>query len=202
MNTLALALNTAIKSAVDDFDPLYNVHYVDYDSQFEGHRFCDVDEPDPDNPSTWFFNWYTSEDPTTQAAFESMTAYKSSVANETAGLFQTDDDFINALGDALGDDPDALSTLSDSVRIFHPTSLGHQTIRNVLESALQAAGVPEPESVSSTVTPAQGKTASSTGTRAPSKTVTSASASATCNCTEDGCSADSPACCANGTCPT
>ena len=190
MNNLALALNTAIKNTVDDIDPLYNVHYVDYDSQFEGHRFCDVDEPDPNNPDTWFFNWYTSEDPTTQAAFESMTAYKSSIANATTGLFQTDDDFINALGDALGDDADALSTLSDSVRIFHPTSLGHQTIRNVMEAALQEAGVPEPEAVTST------------GTPAPSKTVTSASAAATCNCNEDGCSANSPACCANGTCPT
>ena len=190
MNTLALTLNAAIKSAVDDIDPLYNVHYVDYDTQFAGHRFCDVDEPDPNNPDTWFFNWYTSEDPTTEAAFKSLTAYKSSIANQSTGLFQTDDDFINALGDALGDDADELSLLSDSVRIFHPTSLGHQTIRNVMEAALQAAGVPEPEAVSST------------STTAPTKTTTSTAASATCSCNEDGCSSDSPACCANGTCPT
>ena len=190
MNTLALTLNAAIKSAVEAIDPLYNVHYVDYDTQFAGHRFCDVDEPDPNNPSTWFFNWYTSEDPTTEAAFKSLPAYQSSVANETTSLFQTDDDFINALGDALGDDPNELSLLSDSVRIFHPTSLGHQTIRNVMEAALKAAGVPEPEALSATSTPA------------PSKTATSASASATCNCNEDGCTPDSPACCANGTCPT
>ena len=32
MNTLALALNTAIKSTVDAIDSSYNVHYVDYDS--------------------------------------------------------------------------------------------------------------------------------------------------------------------------
>ncbi|KAL2047970.1 hypothetical protein ABVK25_011141 [Lepraria finkii] len=56
MNTLALALNTTIQSAVDAIDPLYNVYYVGPDSQFRGHRFCDQDEPSPNNPSTWFFN--------------------------------------------------------------------------------------------------------------------------------------------------
>ena len=56
MNTLALALNTTIQSAVDAIDALYNVHYVGPDSQFRGHRFCDQDEPSPNNPSTWFFN--------------------------------------------------------------------------------------------------------------------------------------------------
>ena len=192
MNTLALALNTAIQSAVDAIDPLYNVHYVDYDSQFGGHRFCDQDEPSPNNPNTWFFNWQTSEDPTTEAAFQSLTAYKSSVANETTGVFQTDEDFINALGDALGDGADALSLLSDSVRIFHPSSLGHQKIRDVMESALEAAGVPEPENVAS----------SSSATAKGTATVTAALAAATCNCNESGCSSDSPPCCANGTCPS
>lgn len=167
MNTLALALNTAVKSAVTAIDPLYNVHYVDYDSQFETHRFCDSEEPSPNNPNTWFFNWQTSEDPTTEAAFQSLTAYKSSVAGQTAGLFQTDDDFINALGDALGDGADALSTLSDSVRIFHPTSLGHQKIRDVMESALEEAGVPEPESVNASSISSSTATSATTTTSPP-----------------------------------
>ena len=164
MNALALALNAAIKSAVDAIDPLNNVHYVDYDSQFEGHRFCDQDEPSPNNPNTWFFNWQTSEDPTTETAFQSLTAYKSSVANQSTGVFQTDADYINALGDALGDDADALSLLSDSVRIFHPTSLGHQKIRDVMESALEQAGVPGPvaASPSSSPSPSPSSTPSST----------------------------------------
>ena len=151
MNTLALALNTAIKSAVDAIDPLYNVHYVDYDSQFGGHRFCDQDEPNANNPDTWFFNWQTTDDPTVEAAFQNLTPYKSSLVGQATGAFQTDEDFINALGDSLGDSADALSTLSDSVRIFHPTSLGHQAIRDVMESALEAAGVPEPETAASSV---------------------------------------------------
>lgn len=176
MNDLALALNTAIKSAVESFDPLWNVHYVDYDTQFGSHRFCDSTEPSPNNPNTWFFNWKTSEDPTTEAAFKSLTAYQSSLANETTGLFQTNDDFINALGDALGDGADALSTLSDSVRIFHPTSLGHQKIRDVLETALEEAGVPEPESVSSSSATVQVATTlkTSTSTTSTTKTTTSA----------------------------
>ena len=181
MNTLALALNTAIKSAVDAIDPHYNVHYVDYDTQFEGHRFCDVDEPAPNNPGTWFFNWKTTDDPTLQKAYESMPAYQSSIAGLINEAFHTDQDFINALGDALGDGADALSELSDSVRIFHPTSLGHQTIRDVMEAALKAAGVPEPQ--------------------APAPTTSAPAPAPTCDCNEDGCTPDSLACCANGTCP-
>ena len=184
MNTLALALNTAIKSAVAAIDPLYNVHYVDYDSQFQGHRFCDVNEPAPNNPGTWFFNWKTTDDPSLQTAFEKLPAYQSSIAGGTANAFQTDEDYINALGDALGDDPDALSLLSDSVRIFHPTTLGHQTIRNVVEAALKEAGVPKPQ--------AQAPPATATGAPPPKPT---------CNCNENGCTPDSLPCCANGTCP-
>ena len=90
-------------------------------------------------------------------------------------MFQTDEDFINALGDALGDGADALSLLSDSVMIFHPSSLGHQKIRNEMESALEAAGVPEPENVASS-------SSSSSATATGTATVTAASAAATCNC--------------------
>ena len=165
MNKLALTLNGAIKSAVDAIDPSYNVHFVDYDSQFEGHRFCDQKEPSPNNPNTWFFNWQTSEDPTLQAAFKNLTAYKSSVANQSASVFQTDADYINALGDALGDSADELSLLSDSVRVFHPSSLGHQKIRDVMESALKGAGVPEPENVASS---SPSPSYSSSSSRSPS----------------------------------
>ena len=63
MNGLALALNQALQDAVSSFDTSLNVHYVDYDARFEGHRFCDREEPSPDNPDTWFFNWSTKEDP-------------------------------------------------------------------------------------------------------------------------------------------
>ena len=147
MNGLALALNRALQDAVDSFDPLWNVHYVDYDAQFQGHRFCDRDEPSPDDPDTWFFNWYTKDDPTTSALFQQLAQYKASVSNGSSSTasptyLTSDADFINALGDAAGNDTSNQSFLSDSVRVFHPSSLGHQKIRDVVEQALSDAGVP------------------------------------------------------------
>ena len=153
MNGLALNLNNALKEAVSEFnDP--GVVYIDYDAQFEGHRFCDREEPNPNDDQTWFFNWYTTDDPTAQALFAKIPAYTASLTNSTpsTGFFQTDADYINALGDAAGDDPTALSTMSDSVRIFHPKSFGHQEIANVVIQAIQAAGIPDPQPVSATVT--------------------------------------------------
>lgn len=203
MNGLALALNAALKSAVDSFEQNLNVHYVDYDAQFESHRFCDRDEPAPDDPDTWFFNWYTKEDPTAQALFEKLQSYQASTSNQTTGFLTTDADFIDALGDAAGDDPGTSSTLSDSVRVFHPSSLGHQKIRDVMIQALVDAGVPEPEDIPS------GPEACDCNENGCSEdspaccangTCTSDSGPEACNCNENGCSDDSPACCANGTC--
>lgn len=145
MNGLALNLNNTLKEAVSDFnDP--GVVYIDYDARFEGHCFCDREEPNPNDDQTWFFNWYTTDDSTAQALFAKIPAYTASLTNSTpsTGFFQTDADYINALGDAAGDDPTALSTMSDSVRIFHPKSFGHQEVANVVIQAIQAAGIPDP----------------------------------------------------------
>ena len=197
MNTLALTLNSAIKSAVDAIDPQYNVHYVDYDSQFEGHRFCDQDEPNANNPNTWFFNWYTTDDPTLEAAFKNLTAYQSSLVGQSTGTFQTDEDFIHAIGDSLGDSVDEFSTLSDTVRIFHPTSLGHQAIRNVMESALEAAGVPEPltaaSSVSSSVASSVSSTVASSVTSSNASSITSSVASSVSSSVSASTTASPPA---------
>ena len=164
MNGLALNLNNALKEAVTEFnDP--GVIYIDYDAQFEGHRFCDREEPNPNDDDTWFFNWYTTDDPTAQALFAKIPAYSASLTNSTPsnGFFQTDADFINALGDAAGDDPAALSVMSDSVRIFHPKSFGHQEIRNVVIQAIQAAGIQgsQPTSTTAAAPPPVSATASS-----------------------------------------
>lgn len=144
MNDLALDLNTALAAAVEKVKT-QGVFWVDYDSDFETHRFCDREEPSPDDPETYFFNYYTKDDPkqdTAQKLFEKMPAYQSSVHGSTEGAFHTDEDFINALADAAGDDPEAQSVLSDTVRMFHPSTRGHEKIRDVVIAALKDQGIP------------------------------------------------------------
>ncbi|RYP10750.1 hypothetical protein DL765_008018 [Monosporascus sp. GIB2] len=60
MNALVLAVNAKIKSAVDRVNSKFikdRVLFVDYDSEFEGHRFCEenVIEPDYNRNDTFFF---------------------------------------------------------------------------------------------------------------------------------------------------
>lgn len=147
MNGLALALNQALSNAVNGFKDK-GVYWIDYDKNFNGHRFCDRTEPNPDDPETYFFSYYTKDDPklkVAQKAFEKMPTYQASVkggTNSGNGAFKTDEDFINALGDAVKDDPDAKSTLSDTVRMFHPSTRGHQTIRDVVLKVLNDHGIP------------------------------------------------------------
>ena len=165
MNELALALNKALSDAVSGFKDK-GVYWVDYDSDFDGHRFCDRDEPTPNDPDTYFFNYYTKDDPKSaiaQKVFEKLPAYQASVTNSTAAAYKTDEDYINALGDAVQGDPQAESVLSDTVRMFHPTTLGHAKIRDVVLKALNGNGI------STSAAP----TASSTGSSTASSTASS-----------------------------
>ncbi len=142
MNDLALALNKALSDAVDVFKDK-GVYWVDYDQNFDGHRFCDREEPNPNDPDTYFYNYYTKDDPklaVAQKLFEKMPAYQSTTKGGKEGAFKTDQDFINALSDAAGSDPEAKSVLSDTVRMFHPTTRGHAQIRDVVLKAVQDNG--------------------------------------------------------------
>ena len=138
MNGLALALNQALSDAVNTHKDK-GVFWVDYDKDFDGHRFCDREEPSPDDPETYFFNYYTKDDPKSgvaQRLFAKLPAYQASIAGSGEGAFKTDEDYINALGDAAEDDPEAQSFLSDTVRMFHPSTRGHEQIRDTVLKAL------------------------------------------------------------------
>ncbi|KAL8648496.1 MAG: hypothetical protein Q9210_004953 [Variospora velana] len=141
MNDLALALNKLLKDAATSFADDQNVHYVDIDTAYEGHRFCDRDEPAPDDPETWFFNWYTKEDPKIASLFQNMVFFKAAQEGGDTGV-HTDADYINSLYDAGDGDPAAVSLLSDTVRVFHPSTKGHQGIRDVFKKAIADAGLP------------------------------------------------------------
>ena len=67
MNELAVALNRVLQNIVARCSP-EDVTYVHYDMLFEGHRFCDRDEPNPDNDEKWVFQLGTTSDPINQVA--------------------------------------------------------------------------------------------------------------------------------------
>jgi hypothetical protein len=144
MNGLALHLNKALSEAADRFKDK-GVYWVDYDKDFDGHRFCDREEPRPNDPDTYFFNYYTTDDPKMEVAqriTKKLPVYQASIQGKTDVALKTDKDYINALADAAKDDPHAESFLSDTVRMFHPTTRGHEKIRDVVLKALNDNGIP------------------------------------------------------------
>ncbi|KAL8940133.1 MAG: hypothetical protein Q9216_002987 [Gyalolechia sp. 2 TL-2023] len=138
MNELALALNKVLKDAAKSFHEDQHVYYVDIDATYNGHRFCDRHEPSPDDPETWFFNWNTKEDPKIASVIQNITFFKAAQEGGDTGI-QTDADYVNALYDAGDNDPEAQSLLSDTVRVFHPSTKGHQAIRDVFKQAIADA---------------------------------------------------------------
>lgn len=60
MNEMVLAVNDKIRHSVEAVNAEFSVPkvmFVDYDAEFEGHRFCEpgVIEPDYSRNETWFF---------------------------------------------------------------------------------------------------------------------------------------------------
>jgi hypothetical protein len=60
MNELVAAVNEKLRRGIADLNAKFSkpkAFFVDYDAEFEGHRFCepDVKEPDYNRTDTWFF---------------------------------------------------------------------------------------------------------------------------------------------------
>ena len=147
MNKLATALNTALENVVKTF-PSDKVYWVNYDAAFDGHRFCDHDEPSPNNDDTWFFNWDDNDDAANEALFGVLPAFTQSNTNTTnsssAPTFKTDSDYYNAMLDAVGNNVTKQGYLSDHFRVFHPKPAGHAAITAALVQEFDAAGIPQP----------------------------------------------------------
>lgn len=103
-NDLVVMLNTVIESSAR----AHGATYLDIDTLFEGHRFCEegVDEPRPDWEGTWFFR----EAP-------------SPAVKQTPRLsdLPTDSQSQTGLLTPFG-------KFSDLTRTFHPTGRGHRAI--------------------------------------------------------------------------
>ncbi|KAF2734093.1 hypothetical protein EJ04DRAFT_401918, partial [Polyplosphaeria fusca] len=57
MNTLSNNLNDKIKTIIDNYPTRADMHFVDTNPGFEGHRFCEegVKEPSYRNPNIYFY---------------------------------------------------------------------------------------------------------------------------------------------------
>lgn len=154
MNDLSTKMNAIILDVVQNFNNNNEkrVHYVDIDSYFEGHRFCETEynEPwpyinnEPDGrPDQWIYQLGTPlgnlQDSDTSAfvgtdetvyaqAFQSaLKANNSTLKAEDAplsGFVSADEDFTS------GGLPLVLS------KLFHPTSNGHQAIAQAISDSI------------------------------------------------------------------
>ena len=165
MNDLAKSLNHALETAVGLFDPS-DVTFVDYDPLFEGHRFCDRDEPNVNDDETWFFALGTTSDPTNEVAgvneapganeADTLAARSlirkavphdaSPIEYERTGKLRSSsvkESRENAIarnvaivGNITGELNADFSARYSSV--FHPTSRGHKAIRSAILEAINS----------------------------------------------------------------
>ena len=183
LNTLAINLNQKIQDVVQN-NAQWDVEYVSYDDQFEGHRFCEGanTEPDDNNPNIWFFHLNTEGNGRTQAIDDSYAAilsgdnnandFYSAIKNRSATTWATGldtnqnesaaYDLLFSVGDTS--DPSIQNALSGYIRIFHPTGPGIDTIESQIFNAFPNWPPADPPPVG-----AQGQ--STTGAASPPSTV-------------------------------
>lgn len=61
LNDLAVKLNLALLAATKRATNPGQIVWTPIDDLFNTHRFCDRDEPNPNDPQTWFFTFYADD---------------------------------------------------------------------------------------------------------------------------------------------
>lgn len=150
LNKIARDLNTGLREAVmrASIGAPGRVFFIDYDRQFEGHRFCDRVEPNPDDAETWFFTYGADE-----AAIGDFLSSIPQVQDAFSGRLNRTMSYgalLQIIAEAAGDDPVKMDILGDLTRVFHPKSAGHRVIeqrtRDVI-LATRARPAPPPVAV-------------------------------------------------------
>lgn len=138
LNLIARELNLALKTAVmtASVGAPNRVFFVDYDAQFNGHRFCDRDEPNPGDPDTWFLT-YGSDEAAIGDFLNSIPRIHSLLSgqsNDTLG----ESEFYQLISEAAEGDPTKVILGAGAVRIFHPKPIAHRVIAEQLRLAILA----------------------------------------------------------------
>ncbi|KAL8855379.1 MAG: hypothetical protein Q9178_007976 [Gyalolechia marmorata] len=119
-----------------------NVHYVDIDASYEGRtQLLRPRRARSRRPRNLVFQLVYQGRPKIANLFQNSAFFKGAQEGGDSGV-RTDADYINSLHDVGDGDPEALSLLSDTVRIFHPSTKVHQGIRDVFKKAIVDAGLP------------------------------------------------------------
>ena len=132
LNRIARDLNVVLREAVmtASIGAPNRVFFVDYDTQFNGHRFCDREEPNPKDPHTWFFT-LGSNDTAIGDFLNSIPQIHdllSGQSNETI----SDSDFLQLISQAADGDERKMENGVAVYRVFHPKSVGHRAIEGKL----------------------------------------------------------------------
>jgi hypothetical protein len=111
LNQLVRMLNGVIRGAAE----AAGAEYVDIDTAFEGHRFCEegVREPDNERSDTWFFN---------------LLYHKAEAGEAQNTRHDQSQEVIPAT---------SVDGFTDVTRVFHPTENGHGGIRDAIVRHLQ-----------------------------------------------------------------
>lgn len=149
MNRLTLKLNSQLASVVKTFNTnsYPNVHIIDIDTPFQGHRFCEdgitePQQPSQDNSNTWIFQYNTPV-----GSIDQTTAGNGGANTDGANYFQ---ELKTALGggttvnplyaawavnvdDYFGSSGGLPLVLS---KLFHLTTPGHAAIANAINAAI------------------------------------------------------------------
>ncbi|KAF7562544.1 hypothetical protein G7046_g1583 [Stylonectria norvegica] len=161
MNELTYLLNSKIEDAVNNYniEGDGSITYVDVDTEFEGHRFCEenVKEPSYRNSDIWFYPLEFRTGGT--LVWDNATIYNGQNCSELTDGDTQGDYFTCQLakgfrdhGDEMESDlskwpnnvdgDDDLGTLDDLVhvpgwasRVFHPTKKGHAAYKKAILSA-------------------------------------------------------------------
>jgi lysophospholipase L1-like esterase len=149
MNQLLLKANSVIQDVVQNFrdNGEFRVSYVDIDAAFEGHRFCEDGNTEPqkqgeDRTNTWFFQWNTPvgnlDDvvgPTGPALLWAENYYLSLEGGKTL-------DSIYAPAPAIGSTNVVSSGIPVGIaKVFHPTTPGHTAIAQSILNAINEHSV-------------------------------------------------------------
>ncbi|KAI1094705.1 SGNH hydrolase [Rostrohypoxylon terebratum] len=166
MNAMVLTVNAKVRKTVDLVNSRFTTDklvFIDYDQDFDGHRFCEegVKEPDYDRKDTWFFLIggpdNTRNGTEVKQASDLETLPPDSALVDPASCLEP----AQRSGDwgklalcymaMTKQEPNVQFTRGDFVaensmwyvptyygKVFHPRSLGHEIVRNKIYEAWRA----------------------------------------------------------------
>lgn len=139
LNKIAKDLNAALATAVmrASIGAPNRASFVNYDRQFEGHRFCDREEPNPDDPNTWFFTFGSNE--AAVGKFLNSIPQVHALLSGQSNQSMTYDEFFHVVSEAAGDNEGKRENGVGAFRIFHPKPMGHSVIASILRNKISAA---------------------------------------------------------------